>query len=346
MRRADRSGRRRQLLRAVGALAGAVAAGGPSGPLAPAAAATATPASDGERPFSFGFIGDTPYHWFDELALRRVLEAMGDEPLDFVLHAGDIKSSGEPCSDALLADRLALLDRCPHPLILTPGDNDWTDCAPALRPDADGGALERLDWLRRQVYAAPLSLGVRRMAVEQQIGGLPENLRWRIGSLLFCTLHVVGSNNGASRAPALRRAWSLRQQANAHWLTQTVELAQRQQARGLVLAMHANMRFERDRADGWEMMRQLVIAAASAFKGPVLLLHGDTHRFRSDRLLLQSHGLANLHRVECFGSPFSASWVSIRWNPAAATPAGPQDSATIAAGAPGGPFEVSTRTVG
>ena len=37
-----------------------------------------------------------------------------------------------------------------------------------------------------------------------------------------------------------------------------------------------------------------MIAAAVAFDGPVLLLHGDTHHFRTDRLLQRSHGLANL----------------------------------------------------
>ena len=57
--------------------------------------------------------------------------------------------------------------------------------------------------------------------------------------------------------------------------------------------------------------------ASDAGLRPVLLLHGDTHRFRADRPLLASHGLANLYRVECFGSPFSSAWVSIRWNPAA-----------------------------
>ena len=334
----------------------------------------AAPPRDDERPFWFGFIGDTPYSRLEAGALGRVLAAMEHEPLEFVLHVGDIKSSLESCDDDLLASRLALLDECPHPLVLTPGDNEWTDCGRRLPPWDPGGHLERLEWLRRHAFYRASSLGRRRMAVQQQgpyqphdhngngngsrsgngngidngtdngtgdgddgAPRLPENLRWRVGSLQFCTLHVVGSNNArADREPALERDWLLRQQANAAWLNDTVQLARREEARGLAIALHANMRFERDHRDGWAGMRSLVVAAAVAFDGPVLLLHGDTHHFRTDRLLLRSHGLANFRRVECFGSPFSSSWVQIRWDPALARPG---------AGEASDPFQVSIRSL-
>ena len=312
-----------------------------------------------DQPFRFGFIGDTPYSRLEENALRRVIDALSEERLEFVLHVGDLKSSAERCDDDLLSARIGLLAQCAHPLILTPGDNDWTDCGRSRSPWEPGGRLERLQWLRRHVYGEPRSLGLRPMALGQQsppVGGpilpafaeavarpspgLPENLRWRVGSLQFCSLHVVGSNNAPRHAPDLARAWSLRQQANGAWLEETVELAIRQRdqglVRGLAIAMHANMQFDAGRSDGWEQMRQLVVAAAVAFDGPVLLLHGDTHHFRADRLLWRSHGLANFHRVECFGSPFSSSWVQVRWNPAQAA-AGTED--------PPNPFQVSIHSL-
>lgn len=330
------------------ALAGTAFAGG-------SGAAPAT-AIESDESFWFGFIGDTPYSRLEEGAARRVLDAMSQEPLQFVLHVGDIKSSVERCDDGLLSSRLEMLGQCAHPLILTPGDNEWTDCNRSLAPWAAGGRLERLDWLRRQVYGQAQSLGLRRMALTQQgpyaprppehngetgalppqTPRLPENLRWRVGSLQFCTLHVVGSNNAPRRTPELAQAWSMRQEANGAWLNETVELAIRQGAKGLAIAMHANMRFDDNRSDGWERMRQLVVAAAVAFNGPVLLLHGDTHHFRTDQLLLRSHGLANLRRVECFGSPFSSSWVQVRWNPALAFAGTGNDS---------NPFHVSIRSL-
>src|SRR5690606_3745148 len=274
---------------------------------------------------------------------------------ELVLHVGDLKSSGEECSDALLASRLGLLDACPHPLVLTPGDNDWTDCLPSAAPWSTGGRLERLQRLRTLAYRSPTSLGQRVLALEQQgtledaialrddldrPPRLPENLSWRTGSLRFCTLHVVGSNNAPRRTPELDRAWLARQEANARWLEETVRTALREKAaglvKGLVVALHANMRFGAARQDGWARMRELVVAAAVAFDGPFLLLHGDTHFFRSDRLLRQSHGLANLRRVECFGSPFSASWVQVRWDPTLALDGIGRES---------DPFQVSTRAL-
>ena len=303
-------------------------------------AATQSAASPATRkpsqpPFTFGFIGDTPYTWLDERALDRVMTAMAAEPLAFVLHVGDIKHGNDACTDTLLDSRIARLDACAHPLILTPGDNEWTDCwRNQARDEVSDIPLERLAWLRRRVYARPQSLGQRRMPLEQQgpvtstpsaiaegrdvPPRLPENLRWSVGGVRFCTLHVIGSNNGPRGTRALERAWSLRQEANARWLHDTVELALAERAGGLVVALHANLRFERNRADGWRLIRELIIAAARRFAGPMLLLHGDTHWFQEGPLFPDVPALAQLYRVECHGSPFTSSWVSIHWNPAAA----------------------------
>ncbi len=294
--------------------------------------------------FWFGLIGDSPYGALDASTFERVLAATAREGLQCLVHIGDFKSSGEPCTDALFESRIALLDSAPHPLFYTPGDNEWTDCLAGPDPAAPGNRLERLAWLRQRVFAVDFSLGRRRRSLERQArrfepgtAALPENLRWRIGSLQFCTLHVVGSGNGLGRRGEISRSdaraeWALRQQANSRWLEQTARLARRSGARGLAIALHANMGFERNRDDGWRAMREAIVATTRDWGGPVLLMHGDTHHFRSDRLLAQSHGLERLLRVESFGYPFASSWVQIRWDPDAV------DSAD-------GPFLVSTRSL-
>ncbi len=347
---------RRRIARAgVGSAALAAASVLGSGLRAARAAGADAPALAPDSPFEFGFLGDTPYSALEAGSLRRIFAAMAAEPLEFVLHVGDIKSSGENCSDAVLSSRLQLLDGCPHPLVLTPGDNDWTDCRRSAGPWVPGGSLERLHYLRTAAYAGPRSLGRRVLPLEQQgslddaaamredvdrTPRLPENLRWRTAAVRFCTLHVVGTDNAPRHTPERARAWLARQEANARWLEDTIRVALREKAKGLVkgfaVAMHANMRFGAGRQDGWARMRELVVAAAVAFDGPFLLLHGDTHFFRSDRLLRQSHGLANLRRVECFGSPFSASWVQVRWDPSRATDGIGRES---------DPFQVSVRAL-
>lgn len=376
----DGGGRRRLLRSALG--------GASLLPLA-LAEARATPALSspaltppgGDGPFSFGFIGDTPYSRFEEVALQRVFDGQARADLAFTLHVGDIKSRNESCSDDFLAHRLALLDQSPHPLVYTPGDNEWTDCRaplPALK-GMDGKGLKgkgldgkrqegkspddfdhwslpmgpggRLRWLRDHAFARDLSLGRRSMAVERQGRDaaaaegaeprLPENQRWRVGPVLFCTLHVVGSDNGLAetvskgRRHAFGRAayadWTRRQQANARWLFDCVDLAQNSQAAALVLALHANLRFGRGADDGYARMRELIAQAAHRFRRPMLLLHGDTHLYRVGQPLV-AQGLGHLRQIECFGSPFSASWLKIDWQPD--RPAGD-----------GGPFIVSAHTL-
>ncbi|MGE0311290.1 MAG: hypothetical protein AB7P21_06680 [Lautropia sp.] len=336
---------RRRLCRSLAVLAGAGAgavAGAVAG-AAPGRAAATAGTDDGDAAFWFGLLGDSPYGALDALSFERVLAATAREGLQCLIHVGDIKSSAEACSDALLAARIALLDAAPHPLFYTPGDNEWTDCHAGADPLAPGNRLDRLEWLRRHVFSTDVSLGRRRRPLERQAkrfdGGaaLPENLRWRIGSLQFCTLHVVGSGNGLRRRGEIPRSaalaeWRVRQAANARWLTDTAALARRSGALGLAIALHANMRFEQDDDDGWRAMREVVVATARDWGGPVLLMHGDTHHFRADRLLARSHGLPRLLRVESFGFPFASSWVQIRWNPQAIDDAD-------------GPFLVSTRSL-
>jgi len=83
-----------------------------------------------------------------------MLQQIGDQPsIRFVLHAGDLKGSGEPCSDELLRRRLEQLQAVRTALVYTPGDNDWTDCH---RAGAGGyPPLERLGALRRFAYPDP-----------------------------------------------------------------------------------------------------------------------------------------------------------------------------------------------
>ena len=113
-------------------------------------------------------------------------------------------------------------------------------------------------------------------------------------------------------------------------------LAKRYGAKGLVIATHANMGFEAARNDGWTATRQAIVATAADFGGPVAFLHGDTHIFRTDRLLLKSHGLENFTRVECFGSPFTWQWVTIAGIPRPPPPSAPTRNAA--------PPSASTRT--
>lgn len=294
---------------------------------------------DLDAPFSFAFIGDMPYGRFETGLLQDIFDGLPARDLAFLVHVGDLKSRLESFGDDFLAQRLALLDRSPLPLVYTPGDNDWADC-PVPRAggwDDDRGPGGRLRWLRAHAFGADRALGRGKLAVTRQGDvtadataaepRLPENLRWRVGGVRFCTLHVVGSDDGLEGLsgrdyrPAFD-AWAARQQANARWLLDCVELARNEDARALAIALHANLRFDRTRDDNHRRLRELIAQVAHRFRRPILLMHGDTHLFRVGRPLA-ALGLEHLLQVECFGSPFASNWLRIDWDPAAARSGGP-----------------------
>ena len=83
------------------------------------------------------------------------------------------------------------------------------------------------------------------------------------------------------------------------------------------------MRQPRDAAgDPYAAFRTLLRELGESFAGKVLFLHGDSHRFRVDRPLLDARGarMERFTRVECFGPPWESSWVRIGVDPGAAEP--------------------------
>jgi hypothetical protein len=282
--------------------------------------------------FSFALIGDVPYSAGAEERFERMLQAINDDrSIRFVLHAGDLKGSGEPCSDELLRRRLAQLQFVWTALVYTPGDNDWTDCH---RAGAGGHRpLERLDALRRHAYPEPgRSLGQAPLALQSQTG-FPENAQFMHGRVAFVTLHVTGSNNGLEpwRAPpadnAVRReeqlvAFGQREAANLAWLAAAFARARADDAIGVVVLMHANPRFELPPGDGRRAGFEAIIDAlrrlTAEFDRPVLLLQGDGHLFLVDRPLAgASPPLPNLRRVQAFGHPWM-EWIRIDVDPGSA----------------------------
>lgn len=127
------------------------------------AAAVAAPTSSihANSRFTFALLGDTPYGDAQRASFPNLVSAINADPrVRLVLHAGDVKSGSSTCDDARFADLRQLYDTFEDPFVLTPGDNDWTDC----HRTAAGGYLptERLDAVRRVFFPqAGLTIGGR-----------------------------------------------------------------------------------------------------------------------------------------------------------------------------------------
>jgi hypothetical protein len=272
----------------------------------------------GPEAFSFGVTGDTPYNAREEPAFMETIARMNGEALAFVVHVGDIKSGGNsPCTDELFLQRKAQFDTSRHPFVLTPGDNDWTDC----RRESNGkyDVLERLQVLRRIFFPDGDSLGTQRMATETQdrcleagepcrCGPYPENRLWESHAIVFATINVPGSNNNRGFDAASDNEADCRDRANLAWLA----IAERRTAtaRALVVFTQADLWVGRGRT--FAPYQEALVDIAGRLHKPVLFVHGDTHIYRYDTPFKARDGtpVANPARLEVYGSPF-VGWVKV-----------------------------------
>jgi hypothetical protein len=283
-------------------------------------------APPGPGGFRFAVMGDTPYNAREEQAFVAMIARLDREPVAFAIHVGDIKAGGNaPCTDALFLRRKADFDRSAHPIVLTPGDNDWTDCRRASNGAMD--PIERLARLREIFFADGFSLGRERLATRAQSACIaptipacgcaahPENRMWTRSGVVFATLNVPGSNDNVGYDAANDAEARCRGEANRQWLEEAARLAHAPDARGLVVALQA---------DPWATKKPvyvpLVRHVAQIARGlgkPMLFVHGDTHTYRLDNPFRDAAGVPidSLTRLETYGSPF-VGWVEVTVDPA------------------------------
>lgn len=279
--------------------------------------------------FSFAIVGDAPYNAWEETRFAQMLEEINQENVAFVVHVGDIKSGGSPCSDELYKERKTMFDASRYPFVLVPGDNDWTDCH---RKSAGGyDPLERLKKLRQVFYPDEKSLGQTALKLERQsdrsdarFRDYRENVRWAMDGVLFIGLNVPGGNNNFGRTPQMNAEHGERGEANAEWLRQGFERARANGYSAVFVFIQANPDFDlsylrrANRADGYAAFKQELLAHTLAFGKPVVLVHGDTHHFRVDQPLFDPLTLKRVDqftRIESFGSPF-VDWIKVSIDPA------------------------------
>ena len=300
---------------------------------------------DVER-FQFALWGDMPYAKHrDEAKMAALLRDMNAEPLAFTVFDGDTKDGASVCSDAAIGQRaMALFNQTVAPTIYVPGDNEWTDCHRLNNGGYD--ALERLSFIRQNLFNAEYSFGQRQLPLDHQgsLGGpYSENTRWIYGRVVFVGLNVPGSNNGkidpahcwepaiSARTPAQCEASNAeaedRNRHNREWLIDAFRLARNNRAAGVMVVIHGDPGFDLPETeaiderklpayDGYTRFLKDLESQTWSFPGPVVLVHGDTHFFKIDKPLSDpTHLLANFSRVQTFGSP-NIHWLKVSVDPA------------------------------
>ncbi|MGD9952995.1 MAG: hypothetical protein AB7S87_10495 [Burkholderiales bacterium] len=309
-----------------------------------ACAALPSGASGGR--FDFGVIGDMPYTRAQEAEYARVIAELNARELAFVAHVGDMMFDPRPyernpdlarmpATDENYAYVLGTFQTIRHPLVMTPGDNDWSDVVQYKKTKMD--PLERLAKLRSMFYPKGKSLGQRAMPVESQAAPYVENLTWAVQGLRFVTVHTVGSDDNARTSMEEHKA---REAANIAWLKKAFAAAKAEGSPGLVIITQANPGFENrwtasyasryvrgvrgakapkePEASPYDGILDALIEEMQGYAKPVLYVHGDTHIYRTGKPLMNpktKRFFENLTRLETFGWPDSG-WVRVTVNPA------------------------------
>src|ERR1043166_2965027 len=92
--------------------------------------------------YTIALFGDMPYNALGKSQYPALLADINRAHVAFSVHDGDLKAGGDgSCTDSLYYTALDYFDSLERPLILVPGDNDWTDCwgryGPATLPYFD-----------------------------------------------------------------------------------------------------------------------------------------------------------------------------------------------------------------
>ncbi|UKA66310.1 hypothetical protein LFT44_17750 [Arthrobacter sp. FW306-05-C] len=269
----------------------------------PAFAESSQDNNSDNQAFTFAAIGDIPYGAAEIAKFpSRIQDLNADKGLKFVAHVGDIKNGSSVCSDEYFSYIRAQFDTFTHPLVYTPGDNEWVDCH-----RTNNGAynpLERLDKIREVFFNQPgKTLGATMPLKSQENLGLPEDVRFDKDRVAFSVLNVQGSNNSllpwtglgkTEPTPEQLAEVDHRTSAVIAQIHQTFTDARRSNDRAVVLMQQADMfdpslladaTVNPDTVSGFRDIVQAIAQETNNFDAPVYLVNGDSHVFAENQPL-------------------------------------------------------------
>lgn len=232
--------------------------------------------------FEFVAVGDTAYNpSVDYPVYEALIGTINRAKPAFTIHVGDTWGA-LPCTEAQHRSILGWFAKYDHPVVYTPGDNEWADCRTPEVLDAysrfvvgkptaadvalltplrglDAGMtnagyddpIGSLGLIRKVFFDKPRSVGGRTMALVRQPDVSPdfkdtyENTRWSKAGVMFATVSVPGSGNGFMIQDAARATEAVaRNRANVDWLKSTFAEAKAKDAKAVVIALQASLFLE------------------------------------------------------------------------------------------------------
>ncbi len=313
-------------------------------------------------PMTIAVFGDWPYNLILLNSAHLLVNSINSDPkVRLVLHIGDIHSGSMPCTGAGLDPTppganptwnigiFNIFEQFKEPFVYTPGDNEWTDCHKTKQFNS-GAPLKELAAVRELFFPSPgETLGMRKKRVHSQAehfsrlhptdAQFVENVMWEESRVMFVTVNLPGSNNdGLKWTPpftdetARTREAAQRTLADTRWLQAAFAKAERDEAKGVLIGLQADMWDPAQVAAGGDGLGNYatfvheLASLALHFRRPVLLINGDSHLFGADHPLAdptsatgQIYGtppVPNLTRITVQGSTNApAEWLRLRIDP-------------------------------
>lgn len=223
------------------------------------AALASLPSADSkaEPLLTFGAMGDVPYLPFEDEILPVQIDGLAKD-LSFVIHVGDIKSGASPCDLQVYEKVSGMLAKSKIPMFIIPGDNEWNDCT----DPAEAWEL----WVRHfDQFEKRWDLPFKVKRDPQQ----PPNFTFFRNQVLFIGLSVVGGRVHDADE------WKKRHADCLSWVKSQFA-THGAKAKAVVVFVHAKP--AKNHTDFFEPFSD----AAETLGKPVLLLHGDGHRWIHD----------------------------------------------------------------
>ena len=269
---------------------------------------------------------------FGDIELKNIdglLNLNNLEDFSLIVHVGDIIDYWSPCTDSKTDYQRDLINNLNIPVLYTPGDNEWRDCINVAKGHTYN--LERLAYIRETFFSMNKTLGGNPSIVEnQRMRGYPENARLIKKNIAFITAHVVGSQNNLdpySKENTLE--YFNRDAANIDWITKSFE--RYKDASAYVVVIHADIFNSKKiplffiqnfglpdletleiEINPYEKFRNTLLELSNKYKKPVLVLHGNAHKFMAFKPMESKSPF--LHVIQNFGYP-DIKGIEIEINP-------------------------------
>jgi hypothetical protein len=283
-----------------------------------------------DKAFDVALLGDTPF--FQPMsAWNNMLDDVNQSAVQFAVHVGNLKPDTNACDNNYYNKILGEFNRFQMPIFYTPGDNDWLDCPNAIPEERLARVREIFTPLRNISFGQPPYIFLQSQSELSFYREFYENRMWydRAESVLFVTIHNVGSNNNAGTPEYIAR-----NDANQRWLELAFQEAKRKDVAAIMIFTHADLMWNDNvvpnptppnpYTDIVNKLRDEVIV----YDKPVVLVHssngpdsvtgyGDGFDFIIDKPLRDAtnrYMLENFTRVHVFGKN-NAHWIRATIDP-------------------------------